>query len=278
MPRGASPPTSGLRRRFPCRRHFGVLVAMDTAGGAERRPRYLTVREVAEEPGRLSALGRVYDLGPLLRERRGDAALNPLLGALGTDVSHCFDTDTGHPLSRVEPRTGQSGSRFPLGVPGSSQLHTPRSDGAPPWDAEWWRDPRLQLGRLSAAPRLLRLLNTLTGHSCVIEVCGEEPVGAALQRARGWREQLRKYTVCYGGVPLQPHLTLEQNGIPDGTAELRSLRLDPKDFIPTVLLYFNDDVGEDSEDIEPAEQKSTEHKELLPQRCLQLSFHNKPQP
>lgn len=42
------------------------------AGGAERRPRYFMAREVAEaERPRLSALGRVYDLGPLLRERRG---------------------------------------------------------------------------------------------------------------------------------------------------------------------------------------------------------------
>ncbi|XP_040546878.1 cytochrome b5 domain-containing protein 1 isoform X3 [Gallus gallus] len=103
------------------------------AGGAERRPRYFMAREVAEA-GRpqLSALGRVYDLGPLLRERRGDVTLAPLLGAVGTDVSHCFDPESGDPLPRVEPRTGQTGSRYPLGTPGSSQSLTPRSDGAPP--------------------------------------------------------------------------------------------------------------------------------------------------
>lgn len=40
--------------------------------GAGRRPRYFMAREVAEAGRfRLSALGRVYDLGPLLRERRG---------------------------------------------------------------------------------------------------------------------------------------------------------------------------------------------------------------
>ncbi|XP_031464583.1 cytochrome b5 domain-containing protein 1 isoform X2 [Phasianus colchicus] len=214
------------------------------AGGAERRPRYLTAREVAEA-GRplLSALGRVYDLGPLLRERRGDVTLAPLLAAVGTDVSRCFDPESGDPLLRVEPRTGQIGSRYPLGTPGGSRPLTPRSDGAPARDAAWWRDPRLQVGRLTADPRLLRLCNALTGQTCVIEVCGEEPVGAALRRARGWKGQLEKYTACYGGVPLSLHLSLEQNGIPDSTSELRSLRLDPKDFIPTVLLYFNDDAG-----------------------------------
>ncbi|XP_052521351.1 cytochrome b5 domain-containing protein 1-like [Tympanuchus pallidicinctus] len=218
------------------------------AGGAERRLRYLTTREVAEA-GRplLSALGRVYDLGPLLRERRGGVTLAPLLAAVGTDVSRCFDPESGDPLPRVEPRTGQTGSRFPLGTPGGSQPLAPRSDGVLPLHAAWWRDPRLQVGRLTAAPRLLRLCNALTGQNCVIEVCGEEPVGAALRRARGWQEQLEKYTACYGGVPLNPHLSLEQNGIPDGTSELRSLRLDPKDFIPTVFLYFNDDAGSDSE-------------------------------
>eukprot|EP00076_Gallus_gallus_P029641 XP_015153815.1 cytochrome b5 domain-containing protein 1 [Gallus gallus] len=218
------------------------------AGGAERRPRYFMAREVAEAGRpRLSALGRVYDLGPLLRERRGDVTLAPLLGAVGTDVSHCFDPESGDPLPRVEPRTGQTGSRYPLGTPGSSQSLTPRSDGAPPLDAAWWRDPRLQVGRLTAAPRLLRLCNTLTGQNCVVEVCGEEPVGEALWRAKAWKEQLERYTACYGGVPLRLHLSLEQNGIPDSTSELRSLRLDPKDFIPTVLLYFNDDAGNATE-------------------------------
>ncbi|XP_021238382.1 cytochrome b5 domain-containing protein 1 [Numida meleagris] len=237
---------------------FGVGVAMETAllsggvamaaGGAEQRPRYFTAREVAEA-GRpwLSALGRVYDLGPLLRERRGDVTLAPLLAAVGTDVSHWFDPESGDPLPRVEPCTGQTSSRYPVGSPGSSQPRTPRSDGAPPLDTAWWRDPWLQVGRLTAAPRLLRLCNTLTGQNHIIEVCGEEPVGAALWRARGWNEQLERYTACYGGVPLCPHLTLEQNGIPDTTSELRSLRLDPKDFIPTVLLYFGDDAGNSRE-------------------------------
>lgn len=114
-------------------------------------------------------------------------------------------------------------------------------------DAAWWRDPRLQVGRLTAAPRLLRLCNTLTGQNCIVEVCGEEPVGEALWRAKAWKEQLERYTACYGGVPLRLHLSLEQNGIPDSTSELRSLRLDPKDFIPTVLLYFNDDAGNATE-------------------------------
>ena len=72
----------------------------------------------------------------------------------------------------MEARTGQTGSRYPLGTPGSSQSLTPRSDGAPPLDAAWWRDPRLQVGRLTAAPRLLRLCNTLTGQNCIVEVSG----------------------------------------------------------------------------------------------------------
>ncbi|NXC49012.1 CB5D1 protein, partial [Penelope pileata] len=67
---------------------------------AEQRPRYFTAREVAAAAAaagrhRLSALGCVYDLGPLLRERRGDVTLHPLLDAVGTDVSHWFDPESG---------------------------------------------------------------------------------------------------------------------------------------------------------------------------------------
>ncbi|XP_065593833.1 cytochrome b5 domain-containing protein 1-like [Cyrtonyx montezumae] len=212
------------------------------AGGAKRQPRYFTAREVAEA-GRplLSALGRVYDLTPLLRERRGDVTLLPLLDAVGTDISHWFDPESGDPLPRVEPCTGQTSFRYPVETSGSFQPHTPRTDEAPPRDVVWWRDSRLHVGHLTSASRLLRLCNTLTGQNHVIEVCREESLEAALRRAQSWNEHLERYVACYGGVPLSPHLTLEQNGIPDSTSELRSLRLDPKDFIPTVLLYFNDD-------------------------------------
>lgn len=48
----------------------------------------------------------------------------------------------------------------------------PRSDWAPPETPPWWEDPRLEVGRLTAAPQHLRLLNTLTGQEHVIEVRG----------------------------------------------------------------------------------------------------------
>lgn len=38
--------------------------------------------------------------------------------------------------------------------------------------------------------------------------------------------------------------TLEMNGIPDREEEADRLRLNAEDFIPTLTLYFNDDLTE----------------------------------
>lgn len=38
--------------------------------------------------------------------------------------------------------------------------------------------------------------------------------------------------------------TLEMNGIPDIDEKVESLRLDSDDFIPTLSLYFNNDLTE----------------------------------
>ncbi|XP_071888328.1 cytochrome b5 domain-containing protein 1 [Anas platyrhynchos] len=244
------------RRRFtaalPWRRRFcgGVASATALCGGvamaAQQRPRYFTPREVAAAARRgrpwLSALGRVFDLEPVLRERRGDPSLRPLLEALGTDISHWFDPQTGEPRTRVDPRTGCVSFRSPGAALLGDPPPTPSSDWVPP--PPWWRDPRREVGLLSAAPRLLRLLNTLTGQQHLLEVCGEETVEDIQRRALPWNANARNYTWRSGGVTLHPTLTLEENGVPDDTPELLRLAMDPVEFATTVLLYFRDNFSE----------------------------------
>ncbi|GAB0201161.1 cytochrome b5 domain-containing protein 1 [Grus japonensis] len=161
---------------------------MATDGAAAARPRLLLRREVAARArlGWVSACGRGLRLGPGLGQRPGDPQL---LEAAGSDVTHWFDPQTGH---------------------------------SPPW----WGDPQLEVGRLTAAPRRLRLCNTLTGQEQVIEACGEQ-AGGLVQRALPWNAHAGGYAWRCGGAPLHPDQP-SPDPHPDGSP-------------PTVLLYFTDD-------------------------------------
>ncbi|TPX57779.1 hypothetical protein PhCBS80983_g03564 [Powellomyces hirtus] len=61
--------------------------------------RYFTPAEVelhnAPEDCWLSWLGYVYDLRPLIEERKGDPLLGPIVKNAGKDISHWFDKKTG---------------------------------------------------------------------------------------------------------------------------------------------------------------------------------------
>ncbi|XP_074898403.1 cytochrome b5 domain-containing protein 1 isoform X2 [Buteo buteo] len=231
-------------------------------GGAAAQPRWLLRREVAARDRQrwVSARGRGLRLGPFLRDRQGDPQLRPLLEAAGSDVTHWFDPQTGdvslggacrvppqkhlgghqyppppktgglkhtpspQPLTRVDPQSGLLCCCVP-GGPGAAPPE-PRSDWAPPETPPWWEDPRLEVGRLTAAPQHLRLLNTLTGQEHVIEACGEQ-AGGLVERALPWNAHAGGYAWRCGGAPLhpdQPPPAPDRDGSP-----------------PTVLLYFTDD-------------------------------------
>lgn len=65
---------------------------------------------------------------------------------------------------------------------------------------------------------------------------------AAQERALPWNAHVGGYAWrCGGRGPLRPPLTLPENGVPDDTPELHRLGLDPADFIPNVMLHFEDD-------------------------------------
>ncbi|XP_074427472.1 cytochrome b5 domain-containing protein 1, partial [Larus michahellis] len=158
---------------------------------------------------------------PVLRERPGDPELRPLREAAGTDVTHWFDPQSGEPLSRRDPRSGLPRLLLPGAPPPE-----PRSDHAPPRGAPWWRDPRLEVGHVTAAPRLLRLRNALTGQEHVIQACGEQ-AGGLVERALPWNAHGGGYAWRCGGAPL-PLDGPPPAPAPDGSA-------------PTLLLHFADD-------------------------------------
>lgn len=75
-------------------------------------------------------------------------------------------------------------------------------------------------------------------------MCSEETIEDILERYLKINSHARSYTWKYLGEPLNMKQTLEMNGIPDIDEKVESLRLDSDDFIPTLSLYFNNDLTE----------------------------------
>lgn len=112
----------------------------------------------------------------------------------------------------------------------------------------WWRDARLVVGRVTQRPRTIKVVNTLTSQDHVVEFSDEETVAAMQAKFLQFNAHCRSYTwkTMVGGRlrPLDPARTLEANGVPDDTAELERLGMDPHDpdHLTTILLFFNDDL------------------------------------
>lgn len=75
-------------------------------------------------------------------------------------------------------------------------------------------------------------------------MCSEETLAEILRRYLHYNAHARSYTWKHCGTTLDMSKTLDQNKVPDDDHELQDLRLDPDRFIPSVQLYFNDDLTE----------------------------------
>lgn len=65
-----------------------------------------------------------------------------------------------------------------------------------------------------------------------------------LARYMSCNSHAASYTWKYADEVLDMNKTLEENGIPDQDAMLEDLFLNVDDFIPEILLYYNDDLTE----------------------------------
>ena len=126
----------------------------------------------------LSLLGRVLDLTNLVSRHTG-SAVQPLIDAAGTDVSHWFDPSTGDVRTHVSPITEHEAPYTPRRNGGVAFLHVPdhsrvASDVEAPPEVPWWRDESLVVGRLTARSRKVRLLNMESTLEVTLEVPSEE--------------------------------------------------------------------------------------------------------
>ncbi|XP_070849680.1 cytochrome b5 domain-containing protein 1 isoform X1 [Chaetodon trifascialis] len=241
------------------------------------RPTYFTPAEVAAHNTAadlwVSFLGKVCDLTPLMKRYKGDALLLPIMECAGQDISSWFDPETkdvsadhtSQPISEqlsapllvylqrvlcpqvrkyMDPLTNCVRYYTPRG----RFLHVPpagpRSDWASDIGRPWWKDEDYEVGHLSARPRWIRVINTLTSQEQLLQVCSEETLADIRQRYLRYNSHACSYTWKHDGASLDMSRTLSENDVPDDHRELQQLRLDPDLFTPALLLHFNDDLSE----------------------------------
>jgi len=123
----------------------------------------------------------------------------------------------------------------------------PTSDYSTDIGTVWWRNKELVLGKLTIRTRRVKLENMLTKQKTELEVCMEETLDEIQNRYLKFNNHSASYTWKRTDTEqiarlLDMKLTLDENGIPDDTDDFEDLNIDPDFYIPTIQLYFSDDL------------------------------------
>lgn len=86
----------------------------------------------------------------------------------------------------------------------------------------------------------------LTKAEDVINTCSEEKIDEMQDRYMEYNKHAKSYTwkaiVNDNLIELDMDKTLEENGVPDEAEKFRGLGLDDDFYVPTLHIYFNDDL------------------------------------
>jgi len=259
------------------------MVAADGTPSPPKQ-RYYTAAEVALHSSSkdlwVSFLGKVYNLTPLVTKYAGDVLLKPILNSGGKDISHWFNTENKDPITLTEKDSQASGissekeeveeegeesekgdeekkirvhidRRTGCEVPFTPQgrfIHIPPPYPSAVWSNDfgtpWWKDEAYCIGHLSQKTRKIRIINTLTSQEHTIELCSEEIMEEILNRFYKYNQHANSYTWKYNGKNLDMQKTLEQNGVKDEDEEFYELNFNEEEWLPSIHLYFNDDLTE----------------------------------
>mmetsp|Transcript_11528 Transcript_11528/g.11547 ORF Transcript_11528/g.11547 Transcript_11528/m.11547 type:complete len:215 (+) Transcript_11528:125-769(+) len=209
--------------------------------------KYYTAEEVSThncaEDCWVSIYNDVYDITSLVSANRGPLA-EPLIKEAGKSISHWFSED-GNIKTFIDP---EKNIRLPY-TPQGRFLHVPPSDPTEfgtSYDLPWWKDSKYIAGKLTTKARMLKIVNMLTHTEDVISTCQEEAINDILERYVQYNRHARSYTwkALIGGefVNMNMDMTLEENGVPDETETFYELGMDDDFYIPTLHIYFNDDL------------------------------------
>ena len=154
---------------------------------APTRPhRYYTPDEVKEHNTAndcyVSIFYEVFDLTKFIQENYSPL-MEPLIKCAGTDISHWFDSTTKEPKTCVCPGTSLLGYFCPIGQYPHVPPVYPDSEWNYDFDIPWWKDSNYKVGKLTKKVRKIKLMNTLTEHVDLLEVCEEETINEILTNA-----------------------------------------------------------------------------------------------
>jgi len=230
------------------------MVAADGTPSPPKQ-RYYTAAEVALHSSSkdlwVSFLGKVYNLTPLVTKYAGDVLLKPILNSGGKDISHWFNTENKD-ISDFDPQIRvhidrRTGCEVPF-TPQGRFIHIPPPYPSAVWSNDfgtpWWKDEAYCIGHLSQKTRKIRIINTLTSQEHTIELCSEEIMEEILNRFYKYNQHANSYTWKYNGNNLDMQKTLEQNGVKDEDEEFYELNFNEEEWLPSIHLYFNDDLTE----------------------------------
>ncbi|OAF71819.1 Cytochrome b5 domain-containing protein 1 [Intoshia linei] len=211
--------------------------------------KYYTPHEVSQHNEAkdlwLSFLGKVYNLTEFCKINSDNILTKLLIMAAGTDISHWFDPETKSLKTFIDPKTELNLHYCQNGR--VMHVEPPYPDSS--WDNNfkrpWWLDLSFAIGILTKKTRQIVIVNTLTSQKHIIEVCSEETMYDILQRYLVYNSHAKSYTWKYNLVDLDMNKTLEANGVKDEDEIFYKLSIDDDLYIPSIHLYFNDDLTED---------------------------------
>jgi len=141
----------------------------------------------------------------------------------------------------------RTGCEVPF-TPQGRFIHIPPPYPSAVWSNDfgtpWWKDEAYCIGHLSQKTRKIRIINTLTSQEHTIELCSEEIMEEILNRFYKYNQHANSYTWKYNGNNLDMQKTLEQNGVKDEDEEFYELNFNEEEWLPSIHLYFNDDLTE----------------------------------
>lgn len=110
------------------------------------------------------------------------------------------------------------------------------------------QDEQYAVGKLTAKSRPLLVKSMLTSQQHRLEVCAEESMHEILSRYLPYNAHAGSYTWkrtdgAQLGRVLDMDKTLDENGIPDERPTFDTLSIDDEYYVPTVHLYFQDDLS-----------------------------------